>query len=70
MQEDLSLWMVRRSRTHTMMPCNIRANLNFLAVSGPTALAESVRVALRSEGGLGVLKGRAPVTLHVETFGM
>jgi hypothetical protein len=41
-----------------------------MTVSGPTVLAESVRIALRSEGGSSVLKGRAPVTLHVETFGM
>jgi hypothetical protein len=43
---------------------------NVFPVSGPSALADAVRTALRSEGGLGVLKGRAPVTLHVETFGM
>jgi ferric-chelate reductase len=41
-----------------------------LLVCGPESLANSVRSALRSEGGLGVLQGRAPVTLHVETFGM
>jgi ferric-chelate reductase len=42
-------------------------------VSGPAALAQTVRTLLREPeiaGGLGVLRGRAPVTLHVETFGM
>jgi ferric-chelate reductase len=42
-------------------------------VSGPAALAQTVRALLREPeiaGGLGVLRGRAPVTLHVETFGM
>jgi ferric-chelate reductase len=41
-------------------------------VCGPASLSSSVREALRFDlaGGLGVLKGRAPVTLHVEKFGM
>ncbi|KLO19817.1 hypothetical protein SCHPADRAFT_817568 [Schizopora paradoxa] len=41
-------------------------------VAGPAPLAHSVRAALTSEitSPIAVLKGRQPVTLHVETFGM
>ncbi|KAI0068942.1 hypothetical protein BV25DRAFT_1817865 [Artomyces pyxidatus] len=40
-------------------------------VAGPSAIAQSVRSALRSSAGpLDVLKGAPSVTLHVETFGM
>ncbi|KAF8897417.1 hypothetical protein BD779DRAFT_1608032 [Infundibulicybe gibba] len=41
-------------------------------VAGPSAITESVRRALRSNlaSPLSVLRGSAPVTLHVETFGM
>lgn len=41
-------------------------------VAGPSTLAESVRLALRSNvaSPLAVLRGMPSVTLHVETFGM
>ena len=40
-------------------------------VAGPSAIARSVRAALRSVSSpADVLKGMPPVTLHVETFGM
>lgn len=41
-------------------------------VCGPSSLAEDVRSALASDiaGPMGVLRGRAPVTLHVEKFEM
>lgn len=44
----------------------------FSLVAGPSALAQSVRSALRSGAvsPLNVLRGAPSVTLHVETFGM
>lgn len=48
-------------------------NICFLfEVAGPSALAESIRGALTSAPASprSVMKGMAPVTLHVETFGM
>jgi len=41
-------------------------------VAGPSALSSAVRTALSSDlvSPMGILKGRAPVVLHVETFGM
>jgi len=41
-------------------------------VAGPSGLAQSVRIALKSEitSPVAILKGRPTVTLHVETFGM
>lgn len=50
-----------------------RLNLNpELTAAGPGSMTQAVRKALQSEfvGPSSVLRGTAPVTLHIETFGM